>query len=341
MLVLIFFSTIFGIIFIYLITQKIFENFTINQFTTKCIIITGCDSGFGNKLALKCNEKGFIVFACCLTKEGYDKIHKIDKRILPYLLDITNQSNIEEFSNYVLDTISKSKSWKLYALVNNASVFGAYGPDDWTNIEFYKNTIDVNLFGTIRMIHAFKEQLKKANGRIVTMSSCVANTPLPYATPYNISKRAIEGYIDTIRLELKKWNVKCVLIQPSCYKTEMLKKESSDKRLQEAWSGLSLEMKKYYKKNILEKFEEAYFNFIDENASVKTDDVINCYLKALLSKYPKPKYQVGFKSKTILTWLSFMPTRLSDFFVYHLAMKNLEQILHIKCEEDLEPFIEL
>ncbi|CEF68850.1 Short-chain dehydrogenase/reductase SDR family and Glucose/ribitol dehydrogenase family and NAD(P)-binding domain-containing protein [Strongyloides ratti] len=341
MLVLIFTLTIFGIFFIYHIIQKIFESFTIDEFTTKCVLITGCDSGFGKKLAFKCNDKGFIVFACCLTKEGYDEFYKSNKRIIPYLLDITNPSNIKEFTDYVTNTISKTKSWKLYALINNASIFGAYGPDDWGNIKFYENTINVNVLGTIRMIHAFKEQLKKNNGRIITMSSCVANTILPYAAPYNISKAAIEKYIDTIRLELKNWNVKCILIQPSCYKTEMLQKESSDVRLHEAWSDLSLEMKKYYNKNIFKKFKKAYFNFIDENASMRMDDVINCYIKALISKYPKPRYQVGFKSKTILTWLSFIPTRCSDFAVYQLAMKKLEKILHSQCEEEVESFIEI
>uniref|UniRef100_A0A0K0FYL0 NAD(P)-binding protein n=1 Tax=Strongyloides venezuelensis TaxID=75913 RepID=A0A0K0FYL0_STRVS len=331
---------LFGIIFFYFLIQTILEFFTISEFNAKCIIITGCDSGFGKELAIKCNNKGFIVFACCLTKEGYDNISNTNKRIIPYILDITDSSNINEFVDYVTNTISNSESWILYALVNNASIFGAYGPDDWTKLDFYENAFNVNVLGTIRMIHAFKKYLKENGGRIVTMSSCVVNTPLPYAAPYNASKAAIEGYINTLRLELKKWNVKCILIQPSCYKTEMLNKESSDKRLQNAWSELPSEMKAYYQKSVLTSFKEAYFNFIDTNASDQIIDVINCYFKALVSIYPKPRYQVGFKSKTILKWLSLIPTRCSDFFVYQLAMKNLEEILHRKSEEASTPFID-
>uniref|UniRef100_A0A0N4ZE41 Retinol dehydrogenase n=1 Tax=Parastrongyloides trichosuri TaxID=131310 RepID=A0A0N4ZE41_PARTI len=316
------------IILLYILTINVFQSIEINEISNKCIIITGCDTGFGKEIAIKANDKGFIVFACCLTKVGVNDFERINKRIIPYHLDITNEENVDNMINFVMDVINKSKSWKLHALINNASIFGAYGPDDWTTLDNYADSINVNVIGTIRVIHKVKEHLKKSNGRIITMSSCVSNTILPYAGPYNVSKRAIEGYMDTLRLEMKNFNVMCVVIQPSCYKTEMLHKLAICKRIEEAWNKISLEMKAYYQRDILVNFKEEYFKFIDKNASKRLEEVTNCYMKALSSKYPKPRYQVGLKSQTILKWLSLIPTSWSDVLVYQLAMKTLENILH-------------
>jgi hypothetical protein len=36
----------------------------------KAVLITGCDTGFGNELMKRLDKEGFVVFACCLTQQG-------------------------------------------------------------------------------------------------------------------------------------------------------------------------------------------------------------------------------------------------------------------------------
>ena len=41
----------------------------------------------------------------------------------------------------------------LWALVNNAGYFSVYGPDEWTSVELYQHSLEVNLLGGIRCVH--------------------------------------------------------------------------------------------------------------------------------------------------------------------------------------------
>jgi len=55
---------------VYWIVQKIRSRLEVGSRDTKCVFITGCDSGFGRSLALRLDSKGVLVFAGCLTVEG-------------------------------------------------------------------------------------------------------------------------------------------------------------------------------------------------------------------------------------------------------------------------------
>lgn len=41
---------------------------------SKAVLITGCDSGFGKALALRCVARGFTTYAACLTQKGCDEL---------------------------------------------------------------------------------------------------------------------------------------------------------------------------------------------------------------------------------------------------------------------------
>lgn len=51
-------------------------------------------------------------------------------------------------------------------------------------------------------------------GRIVNVTSVRALVPLPYAAPYAMTKYAGEGFSDILRLEMRKWGVKVIIVEP-------------------------------------------------------------------------------------------------------------------------------
>lgn len=87
----------------------------------------------------------------------------------------------------------------LYALVNNAGIMVEYGLADWCSIDSYKRSVDVNVFGMIRMTRAFKQLVAKRRGRIVNMVSAGGRLAFPLLGPYTVSKYGAEGYSETIR----------------------------------------------------------------------------------------------------------------------------------------------
>jgi NAD(P)-dependent dehydrogenase (short-subunit alcohol dehydrogenase family) len=74
--------------------------------------------------------------------------------------------------------------------------------------------MSVNLFGTIRTINAFLPLIRKSQGRIVNVSSIMDRLTSPFSGCYTITKGAIESYSAILRLEMKRFNVQVVVIEP-------------------------------------------------------------------------------------------------------------------------------
>ena len=74
--------------------------------------------------------------------------------------------------------------------------------------------LSVNLFGTIHVTKAFLPLIRKSKGRIVNVSSIVSRAAQPFIGPYCISKSGVEAFSEVLRLEMKQFNVKVIVIQP-------------------------------------------------------------------------------------------------------------------------------
>ncbi len=83
--------------------------------------------------------------------------------------------------------------------MNNAGIVGEHWVDDFLNVDDYQRLIDVNTLGVIRMTHAFKFLVKKAKGRIITVTSIYGRISGGGIGPYTVSKFATEAYCDTLR----------------------------------------------------------------------------------------------------------------------------------------------
>lgn len=63
---------VFGVIgaaVVYHFVRCLLETLSIRDLSTKPVLVTGCDSGFGNELAVRCAREGVPVFASCLTQQ--------------------------------------------------------------------------------------------------------------------------------------------------------------------------------------------------------------------------------------------------------------------------------
>uniref|UniRef100_A0A914EP20 Uncharacterized protein n=1 Tax=Acrobeloides nanus TaxID=290746 RepID=A0A914EP20_9BILA len=121
----------------------------------RAVFITGCDSGFGRLLALKCAKSDIPTFAGCLTVDGQRNLEKesscLKSKIKTVLLDITKDESVEAAFDFVKKNLEADQ--KLWALVNNAGTLTSYGPDEWVSIDQYRRALEVNTFGMIRCVH--------------------------------------------------------------------------------------------------------------------------------------------------------------------------------------------
>jgi len=181
----------------------------------KVALITGASSGIGRITALLLAKHGYIVYAGTRDISKFtinlDNLHVI-------ALDITNNQSIK----LAIDTI-KSEQGRIDILVNNAGYALVSTVEDATEEEMF-NQFNVNVFSIFRLCKAVTPLMRKANsGVIINISSFLGKIGLPLFTFYNASKYAVEGITDSLRYELRPFNIRVHSIMPGFFKTNFAK----------------------------------------------------------------------------------------------------------------------
>jgi len=172
----------------------------------KTVLITGCSSGMGKATVEFLAKLDFKVYAASRTPE---KI-KNHPNITPLELDITNPNSVKE-------TIKKID--KIDILINNAG-YGLVSTVEEMQEEQMLKQYNVNVFGLLRVCKAVIPLMRKQqNGTIINISSFLGRIGLPLLTFYNSSKYAVEGITDSLRYELKDFNIRVHSIMPGFFDT--------------------------------------------------------------------------------------------------------------------------
>ena len=88
------------------------------------------------------------------------------------------------------------------------------GEFDWQTLDQIRDQVDTNLRGSLNVTKLTLPLLKQAQGRLINVSSVAARHPYPGLSVYTATKTALEGFTSVIRLELAKFGVQVVTIQP-------------------------------------------------------------------------------------------------------------------------------
>merc|ERR1712032_1230648 len=93
----------------------------------------------------------------------------------------------------------------------------------------YKRLMDINFFVPVALTYELLPELKKTLGsRVIFLSSLLARLHWMGKATYGASKCAIEGYADTLRVEMAPWGVKIVTLRPGGIRTPIHMQNSYD-----------------------------------------------------------------------------------------------------------------
>lgn len=172
------------------------------------ILITGCSSGIGYYCAKYLHETGYQVIASCRKHSDVERL--MSEGLYCVQLDVTDKESIQSALTTVLDRTGGT----LDVLFNNAG-YGQTGAIEDLPTMALREQFETNLFGLHELTRAvIPVMLKQGNGKIVQNSSVLGLVAMKYRGAYNASKFALEGYTDTLRLELMDTNVSVSLIEP-------------------------------------------------------------------------------------------------------------------------------
>lgn len=290
----------------------------------KAVVITGCDSGFGNSLAHKLADEGFPVYACCLQPESEGCRELVTKGRASSLkvikVDVTKEEDVEEARRSIIGAIEESGQ-KLWALVNNAGVITC-GEVEWNQTSAFDKIFQVNVIGTIRMTRAFLPTLRSHKGRVVNMGSVSSKFCAPGFAAYSLSKAALSSFTCGLRREMFKWDVKVIEIQPDAYKSPMANESFMFNALDVAWQRTENAVKFDYGLDYYDEFKR----YVAENVSKARkfpEEVVGALFEAVTSQEPELKYLCcGIHNRLILWLFDVLPAQWLEYLVQFYIVRR-------------------
>lgn len=189
---------------------------------TKVVLITGASSGFGLLTAISLARRGWCVLATMRDLNRRGKLEEASRkagvldRIEFLALDVTNTEQIAELAATIA-----SRPDPLAAIVNNAGFAMAGLAEDVTDAEL-RQQFETNFFGAAAVTRAFLPLLRRqGSGHVVILSSISGRMGFPGVGSYVASKFALEGWAESLRLEMKPLGIQVVLVEPGSFETDI------------------------------------------------------------------------------------------------------------------------
>jgi len=177
--------------------------------TNAVALITGGSAGIGYSIAKTLSERGARVAITGRDKGPLDEAAKA-LGVTPIQADVAKEADVERTYKEVL-----AKFGDLDILINNAGI-GTFKP----LVEIEKANFDAifatNVTGAMLMAReAAKIFIKRNRGNIINIASTASHRGAPNGTAYYASKFALRGMTECWRTELRKHNIRVMLVNPS------------------------------------------------------------------------------------------------------------------------------
>ena len=174
----------------------------------RVVLVTGASSGIGEAIAVRLAKDGHQVFGT--SRKGGGMREGVEMLDPGRRSDASVQSCVEGLLR---------KVGRIDALVNNAGYLLS-GAIEEATLEEARAQFETNFFGVARMVKVVLPAMRRArSGHIVTISSLAGLVPVPFWGFYNASKFAVEGYMETLRHELKPFGIRVAMVEPGVIHT--------------------------------------------------------------------------------------------------------------------------
>ncbi len=185
----------------------------------KSVLVTGSSSGIGFATVQALSAHGCEVFASMRDPSRGEALVSAGTAsagpVHTVALDVTDQASVDAAVTQVLGRPGQP----IDAVVHCAGLPGAGFFADQSPEEL-SATMETNFVGTARVTSALLPAMRAAgHGRIVVVSSVAAFTAMPGLSGYAASKWALEGWCESLAVELAPIGVEVVLVEPGTFRT--------------------------------------------------------------------------------------------------------------------------
>jgi NAD(P)-dependent dehydrogenase (short-subunit alcohol dehydrogenase family) len=184
------------------------------QTKQKAVLVTGATSGIGLRIAETLAKNDYYVYAGARKNADLERLDALEN-MSSVRLDVTVQTDIDAAVEFV-----RSQGRGLWGVVNNAGVV-RLSPLATGSVDDVQFTFDVNVLGPVRVNQAFLPLLLESGGRTTTIGSISGYIAADADGGYSASKFAVEGYTDSLAMELAESGVHVSVVEPGQYKSEI------------------------------------------------------------------------------------------------------------------------
>jgi short-subunit dehydrogenase len=202
------------------------------DFSNRNILITGASSGIGYQLAKDLAKEGANLALLAIRKNIIDDLAEELRsfpsrddldfnqgKIITTYCDVTSKESVKESFNYV-----KKEFVNIDIVILNSGASYRMTVEEF-NSDHLEEIFNVNLMGLVYCLNEIiPDFIQKRNGCIVGISSLSEVRGFPASAAYCSSKAAVSIFLESVRIELKKYNIKVLTVKPGFIKTPMTDK---------------------------------------------------------------------------------------------------------------------
>jgi NAD(P)-dependent dehydrogenase (short-subunit alcohol dehydrogenase family) len=211
-----------------------------------------------------------------------------------------------------IETI-RAAAGRLDLLVNNAG-YGSYGAIEDVPMEEARRQMEVNVFGLARFCQLATPLMRaQKSGTIVNVTSIGGKFGEPFGGWYHATKFAVEGFSDCLRLELRPFGIRVVVIEPGAIRTE--------------WSGIA------HQSLVERSGKSAYAPWALRHAAMlgnanamrfasPPEVVARTIARAAAARRPRIRYGTGGGAPVFLFLAHWLPDRWLDAMMWQASQSG-------------------
>jgi NAD(P)-dependent dehydrogenase (short-subunit alcohol dehydrogenase family) len=179
----------------------------------KTVVVTGASSGIGEELAVLLAERGARVVLAARDEAALARVRQrceqAGGRALAVPTDVSDPESCRRLMDRTLEAFGG-----IDVLVNNAGLTMRGRFEEVTDLSVFERLLRVNYLGAVYCTHHALASLKARRGLLVAVSSLTGKSGVPGRSGYAASKHAMQGFFDSLRIELLGTGVDVLVASP-------------------------------------------------------------------------------------------------------------------------------
>ncbi|MDC0707469.1 SDR family oxidoreductase [Stigmatella sp. ncwal1] len=179
----------------------------------KTVIITGASVGIGEELALVLAARGANLVLAARNEEALEGVKRrceqAGARAITVRTDVAQEGDCRRLAERAIEAFGG-----IDILVNNAGITMGARFEEVKDLSLFERVMRVNYLGAVYCTHFALPSLRARKGLLVAISSLTGKTGVPTRTGYSASKHAMQGFFDSLRIELLGSGVDVLVVSP-------------------------------------------------------------------------------------------------------------------------------